>query len=234
MNTAIANLNHDTHAPGERTLREWADITGRKPDSVMKAVRRKIGTGHTLDTPMSADQFDGLFKKNAHIVRPENTDNAQRPKTNTPKTKDQSLAHPFTAYRRPILYTLMAMPAVASIQNMYSVTADIAAHTFTAALLTGLFSATPFLFVLAGMRHRWTQALAAVMIAYEGFSNVTRIYGGLTGFGHGDFPTRFLGLVCDFFNTGTYGTAKVLAVIMATMAAAVFYAAYHELNRKKP
>lgn len=241
MNTNTAYLSHDQHDPArERSLREWADITGRKPDSLMKTVRRKLGPGHSLDSLLSADQFEAMFHKTAVIVRPKHTDkptrttDTQRPTHKSQPTKtNQSTANPFTAYRRPILYALMAMPAIASVQNMYSVTADIAAHTFTAALLTGLFSATPFLFVLAGMRNRWTQALAACMIAYECFANVTRIYGGLTGFGKGDFPTRFLGLVCDFFNTGTYPTARTLALLMAAMAAAVFYAAYHELNRTR-
>lgn len=230
MNTTAAHLNHDTHAPGERTLREWADITGRVPDNMMRTIRRKRkDESHSLDDLMSADQFYQLFPKEAQTVR-QHTD-TQTPKTpTTPKPKPSS-AIPFPAYRRPILYILMAMPAVASIQNMYSVTGDIAAHPFTAALLTGLFSATPFLFVLAGMRNRWTAALAGCMIVYECFCNVTRIYGGLTGFGYGDFPTRFLGLVTDIFDTGTYGTAKFLASVMAALAAAVFYAAYHELRK---
>lgn len=239
MNTATttANLSHDHNTSGERTLREWADITGRKPDSVMKTVRRKLGNGHNLDTPMTADQFSGLFaaKPTPALAAPAqhretkaSTNHTHHPKPATAATRTAQVG-----YRRMILYVLMAMPAAASIQNMYTVSADIAEHRFTALLLTGLFSATPFLFVLAGMRNDWTKALAGVMIAYECFSNVTRIYGGLTGFGRGDFPTRFLGLVCDFFNFGTYATAKALAIIMAAMAAAVFYAAFVELQKNR-
>lgn len=231
--TAAANLSHDHNYSGERTLREWADIAGRKSDSVMKTVRRKLGNGHTLDTPMSADQFSALFTaKSAPAVfqrrEPKTTTAPKAPSATTvpaPRQKDAN-------YRRTILYILMAMPAAASIQNMYSVSADIAGHQSTALLLTGLFSTSPFLFVIAGMRSRWTKALTAAMIAYECGANTVRIYGGLTGFGHGDFPTRFLGLVTDLFDTGTYSTAKVLAVLMAGLAAATFYTAYNELNKK--
>lgn len=234
--TAAANLSHDHNTSGERTLREWADITGRKPGSLMKNVRRKLGTGHTLDTPISADQFAELYaqeKEKAPAKNREPRINNQEPRTNNqqPRTKNQPSSAPPFDKRQAILYSLMAIPAVASVQNMYSVTGDIAAHLSTAILLTGLFSATPFLFVLAGMRTDWTKALTGIMIAYECFCNGTRIYGGLTGFGHGDYPTRFLGLVTDIFDTGTYATAKFLAATMAVMAAAVFYTAYYELNK---
>lgn len=231
MSHSTAHLAHDHNTAGERTIREWAEMHGRKTDSVMKTVRRKLGNGHSLDSTMSADQFADLFAMSAVIVRPErkkSADNHTPKPTGEPKPKPQAKT---TNRRKTILYTLMAMPAAASVQNMYSVTSDIAAHTSTAILLTGLFSATPFLFVLAGMRTRWTMALTGVMIAYECFANTVRIYGGLTGFGHGDFPTRFLGLVTDILYSGTYITATFLSVIMAGMAAAVFYAAYHELNK---
>ena len=134
-------------------------------------------------------------------------------------------------FRAAILIALMAIPAVASVQNMHTVTLDICGHEFAALLLTGLFSASPFLFVLAGMKNRLTVALVALLIAYEAFANFTRIYGGLTGFGKNGYPTRFLGLVTDIFNSGTHQTALFLAGIMSLLAASVFYAAYNELRK---
>jgi hypothetical protein len=125
----------------------------------------------------------------------------------------------------------MVVPAAASLQNMHRVTLDIAGHEFAAVLLTGLFSASPFLFVLAGLKNRLTVWLVAVLVLYEAFCNFTRIYGGLTGFGLRGMPTRFLGLVTDVFNSGTHQTAVVLAVIMSMLAASVFYAAYNELRK---
>jgi len=234
MSTTIAaNLSHDHNPNGERTLREWADIAGRKPDSVMKTVRRKLGNGHTLDTPMSADQFAALFAAKSAPAPVQRRDTKPVPIPKAPTaTAGAAPRQKATNHRSTILYVLMAMPAAASVQNMYSVSADIAAHQSTALLLTGLFSASPFLFVLAGMRSHWTTALTGVMIAYECGANTVRIYGGLTGFGHGGFPTRFLGLVTDLLGSGTYATAKVLALLMAGLAAATFYTAYNELNKK--
>ena len=139
-------------------------------------------------------------------------------------TKDNPL-------RRGILYALMGTVAAASVQNMLRVTYDIGGDEFTAVLLTVLFSLAPFLFVLAGMTSAATRLLTGVLIVYECFCNFTRIYGGLTGFGHNGNPTRFLGLVTDVFHSGTYQTAAVLAAIMAIIAASVFYAAYNELNK---
>lgn len=134
-------------------------------------------------------------------------------------------------FRAALLFMLMAIPATASVQNMHTVTLDICGHEFAAWLLTGLFSASPFLFVLAGMKNRLTVALVALLIAYEAFANFTRIYGGLTGFGKNGYPTRFLGLVTDIFNSGTHQTALFLAGIMSLLAASVFYAAYNELRK---
>jgi len=256
MSLQIAHLAHDHSTSGDRTIQEWAEITRRNPDSVMKQVQRRYGTGqYTRNSVMSADQFAELYatqeqqvaaKKKSHVSRqqPETNNQKQEPRKPKPTT-----AHPFDK-RQAILYSLMAIPAIASVQNMYSVTTDIAAHYSTAILLTGLFSATPFLFVLAGMRSHWTKALTGIMIAYECFCNLTRIFGGLTGFGGNGFPTRFLGLVTDIFafspmydkndafsgyqyQAGTHETAIVLSAIMAAMAAAVFYTAYYELNRTR-
>lgn len=223
-----------------RTLRQWADITGRKPDSVAKTMRRRNpGASVSLDDILSASEWADITggQVSAGNVPAKRTDKTKRV-SKSPQAADNgsSFGHPKerkqTSARTYLLYALMAIPAVASIQNMHRVTFDIAGHEFTALLLTGLFSASPFLFVLAGMRNRGTVALVGILIAYECFCNFTRIYGGLTGFGHDGFPTRFLGLATDIFNSGTRGTALLLAGIMSAMAAAVFYVAFSELNKK--
>ena len=99
-------------------------------------------------------------------------------------------------------------------------------------LLTLLFSAFPFALTLAGVATNAGRVLVGVMIVYEAFCNFIRIYGGLTGFGKQGYPTRFLGIVTEVLNTGTYGTATVLAAIMALLCAAVFYISYNELLKK--
>jgi hypothetical protein len=130
-----------------------------------------------------------------------------------------------------ILYGLMFVPAVASIQNMHSVTGDLTGF-YSGWVLTVLFSLAPFAFIVVGLRGVFVSALTFLMIAYECFCNTMRIYGGLTRFGLDGYPTRFLGLVTDFCNSGTYATARVLSVFMALIAAGVFYAAYLQLNKK--
>lgn len=230
----------DTDNTRARTLRQWADITGRKPDSVAKTMRRRTGASVSLNTILSASEWADITggQVSAVSVRPAKTKTKAKRVSKSPQAAAnvQSFGHPKerkqTSVRTFLLYALMAIPAVASIQNMHRVTFDIAGHEFTAMLLTGLFSASPFLFVLAGMRNRATVALVGILIAYECFCNFTRIYGGLTGFGHNGFPTRFLGLATDIFNSGTRYTALTLAGIMSAMAAAVFYVAFSELNKK--
>ena len=131
-----------------------------------------------------------------------------------------------------ILYGLMAAPAVASIQNMHSVTGDLTG-LYSGIMLTAIFSLAPFAFIVVGLRGWFVKSLTLLMIAYECFCNVMRIYGGLTRFGIDGYPTRFLGLVTDFCDSGTYATARFLSVFMALIAAGVFYAAYLQLNKSK-
>lgn len=237
----MTDINRDTD---KKTLRQWADITGRKPDSIAKTLRRRTGASVSLNTILSASEWADITggqvsAVSVRVPAKRTETKAKRVNTLPPQAAAnvQSFGHPKerkqTSVRTFLLYALMAIPAVASIQNMHRVTFDIAGHEFTAMLLTGLFSASPFLFVLAGMRNRATVALVAILIAYECFCNFTRIYGGLTGFGHNGFPTRFLGLATDIFNSGTRYTALTLAGIMSAMAAAVFYVAFSELNKKK-
>jgi hypothetical protein len=192
---------------------EWADITGGQVSGIVSVSKPK---------PRNKDK---------RVVTPQASDNGLA--FGHPKSEGNPEGNP-TAYptaRTAVLYTLMLIPAAASIQNMHRVTFDIAGHEFAAVLLTGLFSASPFLFVLAGLKNRLTVALVAFLVLYEAFCNFTRIYGGLTGFGLRGMPTRFLGLVTDVFNSGTHQTAVVLAVIMSLLAASVFYAAYNELRK---
>ena len=136
-------------------------------------------------------------------------------------------------WRKWILYGLMAVPAAASVQNIYAATFDLSNDRPTAILLTALFSGAPFGFVLSGMRSRFAQALTIALITYECFSNFTRIYGWLTDFGHTGYPTRFLALITTVFNSGTHYTAIVMAAAMSMLAAGVFYAAYFEINNSK-
>lgn len=220
----------------KRTLRQWADSAGKNPDSVARQYRRRTKSGVSLSAVLSATEWADILGGQSAVSVPVRTTQkkrvtlASRPSGNVPAVREPQPAKR-QSLRAWLLYTLMVVPAAASLQNMHRVTLDIAGHEFAAVLLTGLFSASPFLFVLAGLKNRLTVWLVAVLVLYEAFCNFTRIYGGLTGFGLRGMPTRFLGLVTDVFNSGTHQTAVVLAVIMSLLAASVFYAAYNELRK---
>lgn len=227
-----------------RTIKEWATEAGLNPDTVRRTVSRKSGRtlgqlsvltpdeweawkpGKSGTKNVSAQKKKSVFKSNPVVanVPPPGQHETKQPEPNLVAKADDG-------WRKFILYTLMLIPAAASVQNMHGVTLDITGHWIAAVLLTGLFSGAPFLFVLAGVKNAPTGALVVCMVVYEGFCNLTRIYGGLTGFGKTGFPTRFLGLVTDVFGTGTHQTAVFLALIMAILAASTFYAAYFELNK---
>lgn len=137
------------------------------------------------------------------------------------------------AWRTPLLIGLMIAPTAASVENMYSVTFSLSASAHSAIFLTAVLSVSALGFVVAGVRNWYTVGLAALLIAYESFCNLTRIYGGLMGNGHTGNPTRFLGTVTDIFGTGTHGTAIFLGAFTAFFIAAVQYAAVFELNKSK-
>ena len=135
--------------------------------------------------------------------------------------------------RRPwAFWLILAAPTLASVRNMYHVTGDIAGDGVDAALLTVVLAIAAPGFIYAGVRAGWAVFLAIVLVAFESFCNLTRIYGGLMGVGTTGNPTRFLGLVCDIFGSGSHWTAVVLGGITALFIAAVQYAAIFELNRK--
>ena len=249
----IADLcGHDSRKI-EAVRKQWTRTNGADtgqrfdrtfvPDKSQMSVLFPSGQNRTKRTKMSADKAD---KADKNVRGQTGQDNRTKAEMSADKSgQDTSVfnVRPAAAkvsppaeftrgnFRAAILIVLMAIPAVASVQNMHTVTLDICGHEFAALLLTGLFSASPFLFVLAGMKNRLTVALVALLIAYEAFANFTRIYGGLTGFGKNGYPTRFLGLVTDICNSGTHQTALFLAGIMSLLAASVFYAAYNELRK---
>jgi hypothetical protein len=228
-----------------RTIKQWATAAGINPDSVRKAVSRKTKRPYGITSVLTADEWEQWRPgKSRKPGQPDTRTAPVRVKkesasvfSKTPAVQNVAPSEKPQATKQAgktrawILYLLMLIPAAASIQNMHGVTFDITGHLVASILLTALFSASPFLFVLAGVKNAPTGFLVACMVVYEAFCNLTRIYGGLTGFGKGGFPTRFLGLVTDVFGTGTHETGVFLSAIMAILAACTFYAAYFELTK---
>lgn len=136
-------------------------------------------------------------------------------------------------------------------QNMYAVTGELFQESGTASLtLTGILCFSPFIFSMFGMAQGHIKVLVICLGIFEGFCNVARIFGGLNGFSHvhkifytakdgvahtvatvTGCPTRFLGLVCDLFNSGTVYTAKALAALLSGLIFWLFYAALFGLKK---
>ena len=216
------------------TAKHIAENEGRGIDAIRKRWNTSFpGISFSADAELSPEMITAISKERA--VSAEKTVSEEKivklsiqqpavPKV-VPSVKLKKDSQPW------ILYGLMAAPAIASIQNMHSVTGDLTG-LYSGIMLTAIFSLAPFAFIVVGLRGWFVKSLTLLMIAYECFCNVMRIYGGLTRFGIDGYPTRFLGLVTDFCDSGTYATARFLSVFMALIAAGVFYAAYLQLNKK--
>jgi len=241
-----------------KTIAENCNDDEKAIDAMRKRWRRNIGTAFDRNHVATDEEMALLYPtgnkrtlKHKPETKPEISGEAEPeikhniltqpeplpdipPKPQTPKTDTEK--HTEKASRtngqKAVLVCCMAVPAIASLQNMWAVTSDISGHVSMSVLLTLLFSAFPFALTLAGAVTKAGRMLVGFMIVYEAFCNFIRIYGGLTGFGKQGYPTRFLGIVTEVLNTGTYGTATVLAAIMALLCAAVFYISYNELLKK--
>ena len=97
---------------------------------------------------------------------------------------------------------------------------------------TILFSVAPFVLTWVGVGRVVRFLVVPVLMIWEGFCNLTRIYAGLINFDQNAFPNRFVQLVSDIFDSGTKGTALALSGIMAALALVIFFAGYIGLNKK--
>lgn len=218
------------------TAKQWCETNGVSPDSLRMAFP-KIGLSSFAQnrelTPTEIrviEAYNFRSRKNKQVsekraVKAAGEKPAAPPVSERPEKAAQNS-------RRWAMYALLAGPTFASVENMYSVTHDLAHSWQTAVALTAVLSLSAIGFVWYGVRAWWSIALAVLLIAFESFCNLTRIYGGLMGIGESGNPTRFLGLVTDIFNSGSHQTAIALGAFTAFFIAAVQYAAVFELNRK--
>lgn len=222
------------------------------PDRMRKRIVRASEKRPDLFTEKSASSNRVLSEEQAAILSGKQSkktpDNVRKPKqenqntlTHQPSEQAAEVAPPArqkTAVpkkngRAWVLYFLLAAPTVASIHNMFAVTNDLSGNVFDAVALTVVLSVSALGFVWYGIREWHTIALALLLIAYEAFCNLARIYGGLMGIGTTGNPTRFMGLVTDIFGSGTHQTAIILGGITALFLAAVQYAAIISINKTK-
>lgn len=229
------------------TISEWCEKSGVSPDAVRMAFP-KIGlTDFAKSRVLSPAEVSRLeayeFRKKSGEVRPKKIVVVRSKKEDKPGGGEAAgpLSGPAPAraqkegpngWQKILLCLLLVAPTAASVNNMLHITEALAGNYLDAVLLTVVLSVSALGLVLAGVRSGWTLMLAVVLIAFESFCNLTRIYGGLMGVGTTGNPTRFLGLVTDIFNTGSHGTAIAVGAFTAFFIAAVQYAAVFQLNRK--
>lgn len=253
----------EIHGMKQITITELAQVYGRKPDTIQRKARALLpppsGGKWSIYSVVTEDEariilgdvpaprpalstdaaslqrdFDavaGDFERaTKRVIRTAKPYNNNQPEPVPAPVED---AVPARQNRTWVLYFLLMAPTAASVHNMFTVTQALSGNLYDAVALTVVLSASALGFVWYGVRSRLTIALAALLIAYESFCNLTRIYGGLMGSGtHTGNPTRFVGLVTDIFGTGTHQTAIFLGAFTAFFIAAVQYAAVFELNRK--
>lgn len=221
------------------TIVELAENYGRKADTLYrKAGRKWPGRKWSKYSAVTEEEARMLLgdwpdpaeeKQVAPVSVSEKRPAKKRVATPTAPT-DHAEPAPQRIDRKWMLYGLMGAATLASVQNMYRVTAELSEANMSAILLTIVLSASAIVFVLSGVRRWWTIALAALLIAYESMCNMTRIHAGL--YAKTANPTRFLGQFCDTFDAGTHESAFFLAAFTAFFIAAVQYAAVFELNKK--
>ena len=177
----------------------------------------------TVNVPETVSIRPQIFEIVPGEIKERDTKTGTEPKT---KTKKRDI------WRILGLLFLMLAPVFGSFQNVNTVTGNLL-DTKTASLtFTVLFSLAPFVIAWVGVGALVRYFVVPVLMLFEGFCNLTRIYAGLVNFDQNAFPNRFLQLVCDIFNSGTKGTALAISAIMAALSLVIFFAGYIGLNKK--
>jgi len=215
------------------TILQIAESTGKRPEAIYMKLRRtfpgiSFSKNSELDSAhlaaLQTDKRGGANKPaNAPVRAPKKiqvyADVLPKQPVSVPKK------------RTAILGLLLAAPTAASVTNIYTVALAITQEEGTAVLYTIVLACSALGFTVANFRSWLTFSLSALLIAFESFCNLSRLYHGLMGGVSGN-PTRFLGTVTEIFNSGSHGTALIIAGFSALMLAAVQYAAIFELQKR--
>ena len=149
----------------------------------------------------------------------------ERPKT---EPKPQPAKEP--AFATAILWAIVAAPTVASANNITRVCMSIMNEQIGGLTLAAVICLTSMALTYVGMRSGLARWLIWFVLAFETLANITTIYDGLMG-GVGN-PTRFLGVVTTICNSGTHGTAIVLALFAALLLAGAQFAGLFEIKKR--
>lgn len=215
------------------TILQLAESTGKRPEAIYMKLRRTFpGVSFSKNSELDSAHLAALqTDKRGGANKPAHTP------VRAPKIKqvhaDVLPKQPvgLQKMRTAILSLLLAAPTAASVTNIYTVALAITQEEGTAVLYTIVLACSALGFTVANFRSWLTFSLSALLIAFESFCNLSRLYHGLMGGVSGN-PTRFLGTVTEIFNSGSHGTALIIAGFSALMLAAVQYAAIFELQKR--
>lgn len=216
------------------TILQLAESTGKRPEAIYMKLRRTFpGVSFSKNSELNIAHLTALqTDKRGGANKPAHTP-VRAPKKNKQVHADVLPKQPagLQKYRSFILGFLLVAPTAASVTNMYDVSYSITQEAVTAGLYTTVLALTAMGLTIAGVKSWVTVGLSLILIGYESFCNLSRLYFGLMGGVKGN-PTRFLGTVTDLFDTGSHGTALIIAGFSALMLAAVQYAAIFELQKR--
>jgi len=205
---------------------------------------------HAPLTPETQKAISGGFKKSANktgntatkqpaIKRPVSVAPVtvtSKTVTATPKqeTKKREQETPKTETNKThgvILFLLVAIPTVASGNNVFRICMAIMSEPVGGVTLAAVICGAAISLTYIGVKTRFATGLIVAVLLFETLANVTVIYDGLMG-GLKN-PTRFLGVVTDIFGTGTHGTAIFLGVFAAGLLVGLQFASLFEIQKRK-
>ncbi len=139
--------------------------------------------------------------------------------------------------RTLVLLSSLVIPTLASVSNTFSVSHALSNSPSTAALITGVASATSLLFLWAGVKGIGAWFVVAATLGFEAFCNACAVFTSLMGsLAYGlttvsGKPSNFLEMVANFTGKDHQDAATAIAIFTAAMICGAQVSALYELKK---
>lgn len=139
--------------------------------------------------------------------------------------------------RKYVLISALIIPTLASVTNTFTVSHALSSSQSTAALITGVASATSLLFLWAGVRGIGAWFVVAATLGFEGFCNACAVFTSLMGSMAYSLttvsgqPSHFLDMVATFTGKDHQDVATVVAYFTAAMICGAQVSSIYELKK---
>ena len=136
-----------------------------------------------------------------------------------------------------VLISALIIPTLASVTNTFTVSHALSSSQSTAALITGVASATSLLFLWAGVRGIGAWFVVAATLGFEGFCNACAVFTSLMGSMAYSLttvsgqPSHFLDMVATFTGKDHQDVATVVAYFTAAMICGAQVSSIYELKK---